>query len=75
LSLVDIPSPASSRSQRAERDVERPHGSPVDVLVTIAEAEDVRTVQVEAVLALAEGGYAVVVITGDVAEGDEVVVP
>jgi hypothetical protein len=47
----------------------------VDVLVTIAEAEDVRTVQVEAVLALAEGGYAVVVITGDVAEGDEVVVP
>src|SRR5262245_14839025 len=74
-----------------------PTGSPVDVLVTVVAAENVLTVPVEAVLALAEGGYAVEVrdgasthlvgvelgtfadglveITGDVAEGAEVVVP
>jgi peptidoglycan hydrolase-like protein with peptidoglycan-binding domain len=74
-----------------------PPGSPVDVLVTVVAAEDALSVPVEAVLALAEGGYAVEVrngaatdlvgvdlgtfadgfveITGDVAEGAEVVVP
>jgi hypothetical protein len=74
-----------------------PEGSPVDVLVTVVEAENVLSVPVEAVLALAEGGYAVEVrdgattnlvgvelgtftdalveITGDIAEGTEVVVP
>ena len=72
-----------------------PTGSPVDVVVSIVAATDVLTVPVEAVLALAEGGYAVEVrdgttthlvgvelgtfadgfveITGDVAEGAEVV--
>jgi peptidoglycan hydrolase-like protein with peptidoglycan-binding domain len=77
--------------------IDLPTESPVDVLVTIVAAEDALTVPVEAVLALAEGGYAVeirdaasthlagielgtfadgfVEITGDVAEGAEVVVP
>ena len=71
--------------------------TPVDVIVTAARAEGVLSVPVDALLALAEGGYAVekvtpsgtsmvavepgafadgyVQITGDVAEGDEVVVP
>ncbi len=79
-----------------EGGVELPTGSPVDVLVEIVAAEDVLAVPVEAVLALAEGGYAVEVregsgtqlvgvelgtfadgfveITGDVAEGAQVVV-
>jgi multidrug efflux pump subunit AcrA (membrane-fusion protein) len=64
LSLVDNPSAASSRTQRVDGDVERRHGSPVDVLVTIVEAEDVLTFPVEPVLALAEGGYAVEVREG-----------
>jgi peptidoglycan hydrolase-like protein with peptidoglycan-binding domain len=77
--------------------IDLPTGSPVDVLVTIVAAQDALTVPVEAVLALAEGGYAVEVrqattshlvavelgtfadgfveIAGDVADGDEVVVP
>jgi peptidoglycan hydrolase-like protein with peptidoglycan-binding domain len=77
--------------------VDVPNGTPVDVLVAIVSAENVLAVPVEAVLALAEGGYAVEVrdgatthlvgvelgtfadgmveITGDVAEGAEVVVP
>jgi peptidoglycan hydrolase-like protein with peptidoglycan-binding domain len=76
-------------------------GTPVDVHVEIAAAQGVLAVPVEAVLALAEGGYAVEVaegegatattrlvgvtlgvfadgmveITGDIAEGDQVVVP
>jgi peptidoglycan hydrolase-like protein with peptidoglycan-binding domain len=80
-----------------EEGVELPTGSPVDVLVSIVAADDVLAVPVEAVLALAEGGYAVEVregavthlvavelgtfadgfveITGDVAEGAEVVIP
>jgi peptidoglycan hydrolase-like protein with peptidoglycan-binding domain len=41
-----------------------PPGSPVDVLVTIVAAEDALAVPVEAVLALAEGGYAVEVRDG-----------
>lgn len=71
--------------------------SPVDVLVTAEMAEDVLTVPVDALLALAEGGYAVervrggrtvlvgvetgafadgyVQVTGELAAGDEVVVP
>lgn len=72
--------------------------APVDVSIVKASATDVLAVPVEALLALAEGGYAVEVvegdgsttlvavttgafadgrveITGDVAEGDEVVVP
>ena len=40
-------------------------GTPVDVMVEIAAAEDVLAVPVEAVLALAEGGYAVEVSEGD----------
>jgi hypothetical protein len=74
-----------------------PTGSPVNILVSIVAAEDVLTVPVEAVLALADGGYAVEVrdgatthlvgvelgtfadgiveISGDVAEGAEVVIP
>jgi peptidoglycan hydrolase-like protein with peptidoglycan-binding domain len=77
-------------------DIGLPTGSPVDVLVSIVAADDVLAVPVEAVLALAEGGYAVEVregagthlvgvelgtfadgyveITGDIAEGTEVVV-
>ncbi len=77
-------------------DIGLPTGSPVDVLVSIVSADDVLAVPVEAVLALAEGGYAVEVregtgthlvgvelgtfadgyveITGDVAEGAEVVI-
>ena len=38
--------------------------SPVDVIVTAAKAEGVLTVPVEALLALAEGGYAVEKVTG-----------
>ena len=72
--------------------------APVDVSIVSSQAEGVLAVPVEALLALAEGGYAVervtadggtelvavetgafadglVEITGDVAEGDEVVVP
>jgi peptidoglycan hydrolase-like protein with peptidoglycan-binding domain len=71
--------------------------APVDVSIVRSQAEDVLAVPVEALLALAEGGYAVervtsdgtelvavqtgafadgrVEVTGDVAEGDEVVVP
>jgi peptidoglycan hydrolase-like protein with peptidoglycan-binding domain len=78
--------------------VDIPNGTPVEVLVAVVSAENVLAVPVEAVLALAEGGYAVEVrdesgathlvgvdlgmfvdgyveITGDVAEGAEVVVP
>lgn len=77
--------------------IDLPNGTPVDVLVGIVAAENVLTVPVEAVLALAEGGYAVemrdaattrlvgvelgsfadgqVEITGDIAEGAEVVIP
>jgi peptidoglycan hydrolase-like protein with peptidoglycan-binding domain len=77
--------------------IDLPTGSPVDVSVTIVAAADALTVPVEAVLALAEGGYAVEVrdgasthlvgvelgtfadgfveISGEVAEGAEVVVP
>ncbi len=47
-----------------EGGVELPTGSPVDVLVEIVAAEDVLAVPVEAVLALAEGGYAVEVREG-----------
>jgi peptidoglycan hydrolase-like protein with peptidoglycan-binding domain len=36
-----------------------PNGTPVEVLVAVVSAEDVLAVPVEAVLALAEGGYAV----------------
>ncbi len=73
-------------------------GSPVDVIVEIEAAEDVLAVPVEALLALAEGGYAVeraagagatelvavelgvfadgmVEVVGDLAPGDQVVVP
>ncbi|MET0325221.1 MAG: peptidoglycan-binding protein [Ilumatobacteraceae bacterium] len=73
-------------------------GLPVDVVAEIVSAEGVVAVPVEAVLALAEGGYAVEVgladgttrlvgvelgvfadgyveVTGDVAAGDQVVVP
>lgn len=39
--------------------IDLPNGTPVDVLVGIVAAENVLTVPVEAVLALAEGGYAV----------------
>jgi peptidoglycan hydrolase-like protein with peptidoglycan-binding domain len=42
-----------------------PTGSPVHVLVSIVAANDVLAVPVEAVLALAEGGYAVEVREGD----------
>jgi peptidoglycan hydrolase-like protein with peptidoglycan-binding domain len=71
--------------------------APVDVSVVQSQAEDVLAVPVEALLALAEGGYAVervtgstselvpvetgafadgrVEVLGDLAEGDEVVVP
>ena len=68
--------------------------APVDVSVVRSQAEDVLAVPVEALLALAEGGYALersdgtlvgvdtgafanglVEVTGDLAEGDEVVVP
>ena len=74
-----------------------PDGTPVEVIVDIVAAEAALTVPVEAVLALAEGGYAVevldgpgrrlvavelgvfadgmVAVDGDVAEGDQVVVP
>jgi len=78
--------------------VDIPNGTPVEVLVAVVSAENVLAVPVEAVLALAEGGYAVEVrdeggathlvgvdlgtfvdgyveVTGDVAEGAEVVVP
>jgi peptidoglycan hydrolase-like protein with peptidoglycan-binding domain len=78
--------------------VDIPNGTPVEVLVAVVSAENVLSVPVEAVLALAEGGYAVEVrdesgathlvgvdlgtfvdgyveVTGDVAEGAEVVVP
>jgi len=77
--------------------IDLPNGTPVDVLVGIVAAENVLTVPVAAVLALAEGGYAVEVrdgattrlagvdlgsfangfveITGDIAEGAEVVIP
>ena len=41
-----------------------PTGTPVDVLVSIVAATGVLTVPVEAVLALAEGGYAVEVRDG-----------
>jgi hypothetical protein len=44
--------------------IDLPTGSPVDVSVTIVAAEDALTVPVEAVLALAEGGYAVEVRDG-----------
>jgi Putative peptidoglycan binding domain len=73
-------------------------GAPVTVRVVTSAAENVLAVPVEALLALAEGGYAVelvrdngttslvavelgafadgwVEVTGDVAEGDEVVIP
>ena len=73
-------------------------GLPVDVTAKIVSAEGVVAVPVEAVLALAEGGYAVEVgladgttrlvgvelgvfadgyveVTGEVAAGDQVVVP
>ena len=71
--------------------------SPVEVLVTAERAEGVLSVPVDALLAVAEGGYAVervrsghtqlvgvepgafadgyVQVTGDLTEGDEVVVP
>ncbi len=75
-----------------------PDGTPVEVIVDIVAAEGALTVPVEAVLALAEGGYALevldesgtrrlvavelgvfadgmVAVDGDVAEGDQVVVP
>ena len=42
--------------------------SPVDVIVTAARAKEVLTVPVEALLALAEGGYAVEKVTGRTAE-------
>jgi hypothetical protein len=77
-------------------DAAMPDGLPVSVVVTIVAAEDVLAVPVEAVLALAEGGYALEVadgggathlvpvelgvfadgmveVTGDVADGDQVV--
>ena len=41
-----------------------PDGTPVEVHVEVAAAEDVLAVPVEAVLALAEGGYAVEVADG-----------
>jgi hypothetical protein len=75
-----------------------PDGTPVDVTVDVVEASGVLAVPVEAVLALAEGGYALEVadgagvthlvgvqlgvfadgmveVSGDIAEGEEVVVP
>jgi hypothetical protein len=77
-------------------DATMPDGLPVSVVVTIVAAEGVLAVPVEAVLALAEGGYALEVadgggathlvpvelgvfadgmveVTGDVADGDQVV--
>jgi len=73
-------------------------GLPVDVEVTTVAADDVLVVPVEALLALAGGGYALevsdggeathlvrvdlgvfaddlVAVTGDIEDGDEVVVP